>query len=567
MSNQGPDAAEQLLSQIHSLQLALKRSERQLSVAHSTIEKYKITSAAQQNLSAILQAEKSKQEKLMALLLRHSPDIIIMVDQQRRFVFCTEAFLRAAHIVGFGLINGHSFSEVFRLFGDEQWMERMNDALQRAVRSGAGSAFDERIDFSASGKERDYTVSVTPVTSERGASEGALLIFHDITDLQREKERAERANRAKSDFLVTVSHEIRTPMNAIIGITDMLRKTPMNERQMDLLANMDRSSNLLLSLINDILDFSKIEAGSMQLMREPFSLYQLLDKLRSIYGVLMPQKGLNFTAEFAQDLPAVLIGDEKRLGQVLSNLLTNAFKYTGEGFVTLRAAVREGLLCFDVEDSGIGIRKEDMPRLFTAFEQFDAVKNKNVTGTGLGLSITRRLCELMNGEVSAASEYGRGSCFTVRIPFTAGSPEDLPREAEALFSFTAKDARVLVVDDIDINLMVSSAMLESYGINAQTATSGLEALQRAQNEAYDLIFMDHMMPGMDGVETVHRLRAMGGTLACVPIVALTANAVAGAQEMFLSSGFNDFISKPIDPKALSACLLKWLPRALIETAQ
>ncbi|MGB2579647.1 CheY-like chemotaxis protein [Elusimicrobium simillimum] len=209
------------------------------------------------------------------------------------------------------------------------------------------------------------------------------------------------------------------------------------------------------------------------------------------------------------------------------------------------------------------MKKEDLPRLFTAFEQFDKVKNKKVTGTGLGLAITKRLAELMGGNITVTSEYGKGSEFTIHLPLASGKITDVQEENIIDYEFTATRAKVLLVDDIDINLMVAESLLEEYGIQPDTALNGVEALELVKKNDYDLIFMDHMMPEMDGVEATKNIRAMEGKKAFTPVVALTANAVSGAEDMFLASGFNGFLSKPIDKSALAACLVKWLPQSAI----
>jgi CheY-like chemotaxis protein len=216
-----------------------------------------------------------------------------------------------------------------------------------------------------------------------------------------------------------------------------------------------------------------------------------------------------------------------------------------------------------VEDTGIGIKEDAIPRLFTAFEQLDLVRNKQVQGTGLGLAITKRLCTMMSGNITVTSVYGAGSVFTVTVPLKQGSAEDLPGEAEETVPFSAPDAKVLLVDDIEINLDVASYLLNAYGIAPDTARSGGESLEKLRDGKYDLVLMDHMMPGMDGIEAVRIIRSSGDRNAGVPVIALTANAVSGAREMFLSSGFNGFLSKPIDSKALANVLLRWLPEDLV----
>jgi CheY-like chemotaxis protein/anti-sigma regulatory factor (Ser/Thr protein kinase) len=353
----------------------------------------------------------------------------------------------------------------------------------------------------------------------------------------------------------------------------MMAATALSSEQRNYLKNIQNSSNVLLTLINDILDFSKIEAGKLELIPEYFNLTGLLRHVQEMFSLLFPEKHLSFTCVYAEDLPEVVFGDDKRIGQIITNILNNALKYTRSGGVTLRVTKMAGntddedLISIAVEDTGIGIKEDAIPRLFTAFEQLDQVRNKQIQGTGLGLAITKRLCVMMSGEIKVASVYGEGSVFTILLPLKRGRSEDIPREELTVIPFTAPGARVLLVDDIEINLDVASFLLNSFEINPDTAKGGSESVEKAKAQNYDLILMDHMMPEMDGVEAVRIIRSLGGSNADIPIIALTANAVSGAREMFLANGFNGFLSKPMDQKALAETLLRWLPEGLIEKNQ
>jgi PAS domain S-box-containing protein len=553
---------EQLEQELTQARLTIKKLQREFDRVHALIERNKVTAEAKDNLNRIVSRKKSELERYMSLLLENSPDIILVFDREEKLLYCTNAFLGITHTAAFGLIAGITWRQILSTYTDRAFFEQVNE-IDRLTRKGSSTAhLTGTIDFSRDGNFREYSIQITPMQDDDGSSMGIIVLFFDTTELLQAQREAEKANKAKSDFLATVSHEIRTPMNAIIGISRMLGATELTGEQRSYLKNIHNSSNILLNLINDILDFSKIEADKLELICEHFSLPALLSRIKTMFALLFDDKALKFDCEFSGDLPVVVYGDDKRIGQVISNLLSNALKYTRSGGAVLRVFPDGDCIAIEVEDTGIGIRKDALSKLFTAFEQLDLVRNKQIQGTGLGLAITRRLCEMMNGSISVRSEYNKGSVFIVRLPLPWGSESDLPEVKECV-SFTAPDARVLLVDDIDINLEIAAFVLSSYRIQPDLAKSGREALEKAGEKEYDLILMDHMMPEMDGVEAARAIRAMGGNNAGVPILALTANAVSGAREMFLANGFNGILPKPMDNAALTEALLKWLPEDLV----
>lgn len=396
-----------------------------------------------------------------------------------------------------------------------------------------------------------------------------------------EKINAEEANKAKSNFLSTMSHEIRTPMNAIIGLTEISLREELPETVRKNLQIVKSSAFGLLTLINDILDFSKIEAGKFEIIPERFAAMSLMNDVYEIAKARNNGK-LALEMDIQEEFPSVLNADIVRLKQVMINFITNAIKYTEKGSVAVHVRMkkkdeRHGIFHFDVADTGIGIKKEDLPQLFKNYGQVDTTVNHHKEGTGLGLAISKQLINLMNGSVSVESEYGKGSTFSFEIPMEvldwkpAGKREDFDyQEEEKALSdeekpFLAPKAKVLIVDDTAINLLVAKELLKTTGMQIDTADSGREALRKLESKTYDLIFMDHFMPEMDGVETTRHIRELrGNPNQNIPVIALTADAIAGVKEKMLREGLDDYITKPIVLKVAYRVLRKWLPAEMIE---
>ncbi|MCL1981501.1 MAG: ATP-binding protein, partial [Clostridiales bacterium] len=386
-------------------------------------------------------------------------------------------------------------------------------------------------------------------------------------ELQREKMQA--AAEAKSQFFASMSHELRTPLNTIIGLLELLRTDNLDQEQKSYIKETRRMSSVLLQTINDILDFHKIEAGKLTLMPVHFNLHTLFSNLVSMHKFMAESKGLTFNSQFAPDLPRLVFGDELRLRQIITNLIANAVKYTQNGYINfyVDSAIKDGKECivFRIEDSGIGIKEENLPILFDEFERFDSHKNRGITGTGLGLAISKQLAHMMDGQIEVVSEYGKGSAFTFYQPLIRGRLDQIEPTAGIERVVAKPDTKVLVVDDNDGNITVALGLLARHGIVPQTATDGTQAVKMIRANRYDLVFMDHMMPIMDGVEATTIVRSYGGDyFTKLPIIALTANAIDSAHELFFSCGMNDFISKPIDVSELNRMLLKWLPEHRID---
>lgn len=413
-----------------------------------------------------------------------------------------------------------------------------------------------------------------------------------VVEIKRKE--AKSAGKAKTDFLANMSHEIRTPMNAICGMSDLLLQTKLTDEQLDYVSTIKLSSDNLLSIINDILDFSKIEAGKMELVPQSYNLLSPLYSLQNTIDVRIGERPLDFKISIKRDMPTQLYGDEVRVQQVILNLLTNAVKYSNQGHIELivdyeKIADDEIMLKITVKDQGIGIKKEDMPKLFEAFSQVDMERNHRIEGTGIGLTITERLVRSMGGSITLESEYGVGTTFYVSMrqkvedfnsvidtestdDFVVISHSNILKGfvsgKKKIAKFIAPDAKVLVVDDNEANLKVAKGLMGQYKLSVRTCTSGKAALDILETDkSFDILFIDHMMPEMDGVELTKILRSSNDDyLKYVPIIALTANAIKGVSEMFLANGFTEYLSKPIDTERLGEVLNKWIPENKKEEA-
>jgi signal transduction histidine kinase/HPt (histidine-containing phosphotransfer) domain-containing protein/ActR/RegA family two-component response regulator len=393
----------------------------------------------------------------------------------------------------------------------------------------------------------------------------ALVLCVVLTFMHIAKNRSDTASRVKSSFLANMSHEIRTPMNAVIGMAELLLHEPLNERQRDYVNDIISSTHALLSIVNDILDLSKIESGKLSANLVNYDFQAMIDNINSMFKYVAQKKGLEFKFETIGEIPRILYGDDIRLRQVLTNLCGNAVKYTEKGYIRFKVTISGKMLIFEIKDTGMGISKEAMPKLFNAFEQDKSDKNRSIVGTGLGLAISKAFVEMMDGKIMIDSEEGQGTIVTLMVPFELGSESDVENEkiVRAEPVIYAPDARILLVDDNEFNLKVAHGLLKLFGIDAKTAASGKDAIGMIKVNEFDIVFMDHMMPDMDGVETTCEIRKLGGKYKCLPIIAFTANAVHGAKEMFLANGFNGFISKPIEMHSLVGILMEWLPQGKI----
>ncbi len=432
------------------------------------------------------------------------------------------------------------------------------------------------------------------IVSERtkdGKVSHVLWMLENITKEREEREslidmseRAVAASEAKSAFLSNMSHEIRTPINAVLGMNEMILRECDDDNIVTYSNNIKSAGNSLLSLINDILDFSKIESGKMEIIPVDYDFVSLLNDLVNMIKMRVEAKGLELILDIDPEIPRSLYGDEVRVKQIITNILTNAAKYTDQGSVTLKISYDKRLkvndcliLMVSVKDTGIGIKKEDLPKLFGEFERVDEKRNRNIEGTGLGMSITKNLLSMMGSSLNVESEYGKGSEFSFKIVQTVRKWDPIGdyKAAMLLFSseknkyvpkFTASLAHILVVDDTYVNLVVFKGLLTRTEVQIDTADNGRRAIEMASEKKYDIIFLDHMMPDKDGIETLHDIRSKAGSPnRDTPAVCLTANALSGAKEFYMEAGFNDYLTKPIDSQQLEEMIYNFLPKELIET--
>lgn len=397
---------------------------------------------------------------------------------------------------------------------------------------------------------------------------------------EEQKKEIEELNRAENHFFSSMSHEIRTPINTIIGLNEMILREAISKEVTENARNIQGASKMLLSLINDILDLSKIKSGKMEIVNVSYETGDLFSEIVNMIWIKAKEKGLEFRLHVDPSIPSMLCGDEVRIKQILINLLNNAVKYTSEGSIKLsvrceRLALNKVRVYYSVEDTGLGVKKENIPYLFNAFKRVDEKKNRHIEGTGLGLNIVHQLVELMEGEISVNSVYTKGSTFIVTLDqdivddtelgtFTLASRMKIQEGEQYKQSFEAPKAHLLVVDDNEMNLMVARKLLSGTKIQIDTASSGAECLKLTQNQHYDGILMDHLMPEMDGIKCLHALRSQpGGLCQDVPVIALTANAGSDNQLLYRKEGFSGYLAKPVSGALLEAAVLSILPKELV----
>lgn len=528
--------------------------------------------------SALLIYQVSKKNKTFGLskinvseyVFRDVEVPVIATDQNDKIILfndITEKYLECDEKE----IEGQEFCE---FFGDVSKSEQTYFGI-------IGISKNERL-VKLKGKDKIFKLDRTEVKDKFGDLIYYIYFLQDETKeietyniLQESKKAAETANKAKSHFLANMSHEIRTPINAVLGMNEMIIRDSKDDNIVNYALDIESAGKHLLSIINDILDISKIESGKMNLLQMEYSLASVINDSYNAISMRAKQKGLDVIVENNPEIPSELMGDEVRVRQILTNLLTNAVKYTKEGKVTLRADyVRQPDnmidLILEVKDTGIGLTEEQQQKLFINFERLDEKQNRNIEGTGLGLSITKNFVEMMNGKIEVESVRGQGSTFRVTIPQRIVREAPLGDMSHGFANFTvnkqegdeklvAPDVNILVVDDVAINIKVFKGLLKNTQINIDDRLSGQGCLEAIYEKKYDMIFLDHMMPDMDGIETFHHIKEKTDHLNVdTPVIMLTANAIVGAEDEYKSEGIDDYLSKPVNGKALEDMIKKHL---------
>ena len=545
-------------AELAQLRLENKKLSRQLRHLQETMERTKNAELAKSTMNAVLAQEKKRQEKHLQLLLENCPDIIIMLDQDGRIAYCTDAFLKTANIQNFGLINGWRYTEVFQRFASPELLEHIQGMFMAATQEKRGTIMDEAADIGNSGNVRNYTITIAPMLDENNNVDGAIAVFHDLTEILQAKQVAERASTAKSDFLANMSHEMRTPMNAIIGMTSIAKGTDDIDKKSYCLDKIEEASNHLLGVINDILDMSKIEANKFELTESEFNFENMLRKVTGVLAFRVDEKKQSFTVSLDQNIPTTIIGDEQRLAQVVTNLLANAVKFTPEqGHITLAAACagKENGQCtlrVEIKDTGIGIAEEQQKKLFRSFEQADGGISRKFGGTGLGLAISKSIVEMMGGKIWVESEQGKGSSFIFTIRAGIGSTQETGPQ---LTNMRGERPRLLAVDSApDVREFFKQAAAR-LGVRCEVASSASEAEELLRShgaDAFDVIFVDFHLPGMGGVELARRIKEKNSYPELVLMISATE--WTAMQDQAKTAGVDRFMPKPLFVSAVNDCL-------------
>ncbi|GHS88452.1 hypothetical protein AGMMS49957_10000 [Synergistales bacterium] len=547
----------------------LERDYRALSGMHAQVERLHDANEAAKELSNFY----------TRLLLQNTPGTIMMFDLNMNFVLGSERVVTILGYMDMREMVGASFYALFERAVSATLANRFGALCQQVVESGKSADYEKKVTF-LDGRETVFQIKVSPAVAADGVCRGIIIVMNDVSELYNARERAERANVAKSSFLSNMSHEMRTPMNAVIGMTTIGKSAPDIEKKDYCFEKIQDASAHLLGVINDVLDMSKIEANKFELSPVEFSFEKMLAKVVTVNSFRIDEKHLELIVTVDKNIPRTLICDDQRLTQVITNLISNAVKFTPEyGVIRLGARFLKeaGGLCslqIEVKDTGIGISEEQKTRLFSSFEQADSSTSRKFGGTGLGLAISKSIVEMMGGEIWIESELGKGSTFAFVIQAKRGAaeddeanyanehPSDLPTPAKTDDNDDRFEGRrIILAEDVEINREIVLSLLEPTLLAIDCAENGAEAVRLFTNapRQYDMIFMDIQMPEMDGFEATRRIRALDVPEAKqIPIVAMTANVFREDVEKCLAAGMNDHVGKPLNIEEVLEKLRRFL---------
>ncbi len=553
--------------ELEKLRLENKRLIRQNQAYVAILERAKGSIESRRNVISALFKQKEKQDLYLNLLLAHNTDIGIIFDANGKFINATNKFLKYIDVIHVDSLQGMFYEKIF----DKLLCGKPSKELRTAFKKCIKDKLPINIEKSLEKNEviTHWSVKFTPLWDNNKKYMGVMVMCHEITDIIDAKKEAENANRAKSVFLANMSHEIRTPMNGILGILHILEQSQLNESQKKHLDKCIFSAENLTRIINDILDFSKIEAGKLEMEEYPFTLKSIFQDVKDLYEAVSNDKGLNFNVETSGFDDTYILGDALRLKQILFNFVSNAIKFTEKGTVSLKvesSLVENNLNCkFSVRDTGIGLKKEQVQNLFSAFSQADTSITRKYGGTGLGLVISKNIIKLMGGDIWVESEFGSGSTFYCTADFKLASDLVLASEqfevSENKIQVQAeKKYHLLLVEDNDINQFVAQEILQSIGYTLDIASHGQEALEMLEKNTYDAVLMDIQMPVMDGYTATKIIRSQE-KYSELPVIAMSANAMVGDKEISLSYGMNDHVTKPINPTNLGKVLNYWISQS------
>ncbi len=544
---------------VAQLEREVRRMHRQIKNLQEIQIRNKEVLQGKAKVDSILAEERQKQEKYMRLLLENSPDIILLFDQNGRFVYCTDSFLKKANIPSFGLINGRFYREVFDNYGVGDGAERTDEIFRKSIQEGLNYTTTAIYDIGGQGNPRHYQIHFTPMLDANGNMEGSMALMHDITELLKAKEQAEAANLSKTNFLSNMSHEMRTPMNAIIGMSSIAKNAGDMDKMRYCIDKIDHASTHLLGVINDILDMSKIEAGKLELCPIPFVFEKMLSKVANVLNFRIEERKQRFSVRVDRDIPYTILADEQRLAQVITNLLSNAVKFTPEGgqislaAQKLEEAGNQVHLKISVQDNGIGLTQAQQAKLFRSFEQADSGVSRKFGGTGLGLAISKSIVEMMNGHIDVESEPEKGSCFTFDV-WVRKAGDEIPGDALLPDAPDWDKIRVLAVDDAKDVLEYFESIGASLGLSCDVAGSGKAALEMIEKAAkpYQIIFVDWMMPEMDGIELTKRIKEKCG--ASTIVIMISATEWSQIESEAVRAGVDRFMPKPLFTSDVAECI-------------